>query len=251
MAKGNLGLLVIEELAKGNVLVGLKMADMEKRMIHRVHMVMTTGPKYSFNCYSYGITTPRGWECKDGVGIINISCFGLRDVWRISGWSGGIWLSSMRKFFKEVLIWKSCSRQYGRWMIKTEVSCLPSWSGSSRRRCVSAICCSFLRHHGFFCRLYLALEVADSEQSALIALQHLCGYLTWIVDLFKKCRQLACMVIDMWQEITDVIDDPKKLLIMAILDFHAKKVNRDCRNRAFLVRDHDSMFLNNLEKLLE
>ena len=51
-----------------------------------------------------------GWECKDGVGIMNISYFGPRDVWRISGWFGGIWLSSMRKFFKEVLMWKSCSR---------------------------------------------------------------------------------------------------------------------------------------------
>ena len=29
MAKGNLGLLVIEELAEGNVMVGLKMLDME------------------------------------------------------------------------------------------------------------------------------------------------------------------------------------------------------------------------------
>ncbi|KAK9204776.1 hypothetical protein WN943_015040 [Citrus x changshan-huyou] len=43
MAKGNLGLLVMEELAEENVLVGLKMADMEKRMIHRVHMVMVKG----------------------------------------------------------------------------------------------------------------------------------------------------------------------------------------------------------------
>ena len=33
-------------------------------------------------------------------------------------------------------------------MIKTEVNCLPSWSGSSGRRCVSAICCNFLCHHG-------------------------------------------------------------------------------------------------------
>ena len=43
MAKGNLRFLVIEELGEGNVLVGLKMADMEKRMIHRVHMVMVKG----------------------------------------------------------------------------------------------------------------------------------------------------------------------------------------------------------------
>ena len=78
----------------------------------------------------------------------------------------------------------------------------------------------------------------------------------------------------MWQEITDVIDDSKELLdllfgkvtvrkvkqllcnvgsrlIMAILDFHAKKVNRGCRNRTLLVRDHDSMILNDLEKLLK
>ncbi|KAK9222245.1 hypothetical protein WN944_010680 [Citrus x changshan-huyou] len=45
-------------------------------------------------------------------------------------------------------------------------------------------------------------------------------------------------------------NDPIRL-IMAILDFHAKKVNRGCRNRTFLVRDHNSMFLNDLEKLLE
>ncbi|KAK9180713.1 hypothetical protein WN944_023848 [Citrus x changshan-huyou] len=96
MAKGNLGLLVIEDWAEGNVLVGLKMADTKRRMIQGIHMVMV----------KFG-----GWECKDGVGIMNISCFGPRDVWRISGWSGGIWLSSMRKFFKEVLMWKSCSRQ--------------------------------------------------------------------------------------------------------------------------------------------
>ncbi|KAH9680230.1 hypothetical protein KPL71_026473 [Citrus sinensis] len=40
-------------------------------------------------------------------------------------------------------------------------------------------------------------------------------------------------------------------LVMSVLNFHAKKVNRDCRNRAFLVRDHDSIFLNDLKKLLE
>ena len=43
MAKGNIGLLVIEELVEGNVLVGLKMEDMEKMMIHRVHMVIMKG----------------------------------------------------------------------------------------------------------------------------------------------------------------------------------------------------------------
>ncbi|KAK9225791.1 hypothetical protein WN943_010836 [Citrus x changshan-huyou] len=43
MAKGNLGLLVIEELAKGNVLVGLRMVDIDKRRIYRVHMVMVKG----------------------------------------------------------------------------------------------------------------------------------------------------------------------------------------------------------------
>ena len=31
---------------------------------------------------------------------------------------------------------------------KTEVNCLPSWSESSRRQCVSTIYCRFLRHHG-------------------------------------------------------------------------------------------------------
>ena len=40
MAKGNLGLLVREEFAKGNVLVGLKMMDIEKRIIQGNHIVM-------------------------------------------------------------------------------------------------------------------------------------------------------------------------------------------------------------------
>ncbi|KAK9177808.1 hypothetical protein WN943_026997 [Citrus x changshan-huyou] len=78
MAKGNLGLLVIEDWAEGNVLVGLKMADTKRRMIQGIHMVMV----------KFG-----GWECKDGVEIMNISCFGPRDVWRIFGWSGVFLLS--------------------------------------------------------------------------------------------------------------------------------------------------------------
>ncbi|KAK9225819.1 hypothetical protein WN943_010864 [Citrus x changshan-huyou] len=40
MAKGNLGLLVREEFAEGNVLVRLKIIDIEKKMIQRNHMVM-------------------------------------------------------------------------------------------------------------------------------------------------------------------------------------------------------------------
>ena len=40
MAKGNLGLLVREEFAEGNILVGLKTMDIEKMMIQGNHMVM-------------------------------------------------------------------------------------------------------------------------------------------------------------------------------------------------------------------
>ena len=40
MAKGNLRLLVREEFAEGNVLVGLKITDVEKKMIQGNHMVM-------------------------------------------------------------------------------------------------------------------------------------------------------------------------------------------------------------------
>ena len=82
------------------------------------------------------------------------------------------------------------------------------------------------------------------------------------------------MVIDILQEISDVIDNDKKLLdllfgkvtfdkvelllcnmesrlIMSVLDFHAKKVNKSGRNHTFLDKDHDSMCLNNLKNLLE
>ncbi|KAK9180812.1 hypothetical protein WN944_023947 [Citrus x changshan-huyou] len=40
MAKGNIDLLVMEELAEESVQVERKMADMEKRMIQGIHMVM-------------------------------------------------------------------------------------------------------------------------------------------------------------------------------------------------------------------
>ena len=40
MAKGNIDLLVIEDLAEENDQVERKMVDMEKRMIQGIHMVM-------------------------------------------------------------------------------------------------------------------------------------------------------------------------------------------------------------------
>ena len=44
MAKGNIEFLVIEELAEENDQVERKMADMEKRMIQGIHMVMVKVP---------------------------------------------------------------------------------------------------------------------------------------------------------------------------------------------------------------
>ena len=43
MAKGNLGLVVMEEMTGENAQVERKMPDIEKRMIHGIHMVMVKG----------------------------------------------------------------------------------------------------------------------------------------------------------------------------------------------------------------
>ena len=80
------------------------------------------------------------------------------------------------------------------------------------------------------------------------------------------------VVVHMWEEITDVIDNAKKLLnllfgkllvwkvkqflgnvlswlVMAIFNDHTKKFDGLCGNGAFLGRQHDSMTLDNIIEL--
>ena len=80
---------------------------------------------------------------------------------------------------------------------------------------------------------------------------------------------MASVVVHMWNEITNIIDNAEKLLnlsfgklliwkvkqflgnvlpwlVMAIFDDHTKKFNVISRKGAFLGREHDSMTLNNI-----
>ncbi|KAK9177736.1 hypothetical protein WN943_026925 [Citrus x changshan-huyou] len=197
MAKGNLGLFVREEFAEGNVLVGLKTMDIEKRMIQGNHMVMVKRCVEDFWLVWRNMVEFHKEVLQGSLDLeILFETGNVRDCHpfitlilgpKISGREGGVCQQSVAASCTTIVMVKTIQKE-SRILLPSVIS---------------------FRGGGFWAIYFSCFTTSE-----------------WISDqdggfFFRRADNLL-----VW-------------LIMAILDFHAKKVNRGSRNHTSLVRDHD------------